>query len=112
MSNMMEYCGYHAQVEYDAEDQLFIGHVFGIVDSLNFHGSTVAELETMFHQSIDNYLTMCREVGKGPNKEFKGSFNVRLTPELHRDVSLEAAREGITLNQCVSKAIKHFLASV
>lgn len=112
MNSMMEYRGYHAQVEYDAEDQLFIGKVFGIVDSLNFHGSTVKELEAMFHQSIDNYLAMCQETGKNPNKEFKGSFNVRLTPELHRNMSMEAAREGITLNQCVSKAIQQFLASV
>ena len=72
MNSMMEYRGYHAQVEYDAEDQLFIGKVFGIVDSLNFHGSTVNELEAMFHQSIDNYLTMCQETGKIRIRSLRG----------------------------------------
>ena len=56
MNSMMEYKGYHATVAYDADDGIFIGEVFGITDSLNFHGESVAELETMFHQSIDNYL--------------------------------------------------------
>ena len=76
MSKMMEYNGYHAQIEYDADDELFVGKVYGIADSLNFHGTSVAELEEMFHQSIDNYLLMCAETGKTPETEFKGSFNV------------------------------------
>lgn len=102
----MEYKGYHANVEFDTEDMLFIGEVFGINDSLNFHGSTVAELESMFHQSIENYLSMCKEFGKEPDKEFKGSFNVRVSPEIHRRAALEATRQNITLNQYVASAIE------
>ena len=51
-------------VQYSDEDNLFIGEVFGINDTLAFHGSSVQELESMFHQSVDNYLEMCREFGK------------------------------------------------
>ncbi len=111
MSKMMEYNGYHAQIEYDAEDELFVGKVYGITDSLNFHGTSVAELEEMFHQSVDNYLAMCAEVGKTPDKEFKGSFDIRLSPELHREISLQAAQHGITLNQYVVKALENALVS-
>ena len=106
MNKMMEYKGYHAQVEYDADDGLFVGKVYGISDSLNFHGTSVAELEAMFHQSIDNYLQMCAEAGKHPDKEFKGSFNVRISPDLHRRISINAAQEGITLNQYVVRALE------
>ena len=95
MNRMMEYRGYHAQIDYDADDALFVGKVYGITDSLNFHGTSVQELEDMFHQSVDNYLSMCAEVGKTPNKEFKGSFNVRIPPELHREISIQAVRHGI-----------------
>ena len=49
MSKMMEYNGYHAQIEYDADDEIFVGKVFGLADSLNFHGTSVSELEDMFH---------------------------------------------------------------
>ena len=55
---MMEYKGYHAAIQYSDEDNLFIGEVFGINDTLAFHGSSVQELESVFHQSIDNYLEM------------------------------------------------------
>ncbi|WP_297430678.1 type II toxin-antitoxin system HicB family antitoxin [Clostridium sp.] len=106
MSSMMEYKGYHAKVEYDAEDKIFIGKVFGINDSLNFHGTTADELEEMFHQSIENYLSICEQCGKEPDKEFKGSFNVRISPELHRKIALEAAKEGTTLNQYIIGALE------
>ena len=109
MSKMMEYNGYHAQIEYDADDEIFVGKVYGITDSLNFHWTSVSELEEMFHQSIDNYLAMCAEVGKAPDKEFKGSFNVRISPELHREISIQAAEEGITLNQYVLRALENSL---
>lgn len=103
---MLEYKGYHASIEYDAEDNIFVGEVFGITDSLNFHGTTVAELKEMFSQSIDNYLEMCSNIGKNPDKEFRGTFNVRIPPELHKKVALAASTQKITLNQYVSKAIE------
>ncbi|MBS6734627.1 MAG: type II toxin-antitoxin system HicB family antitoxin [Clostridiales bacterium] len=106
MNSMLEYKGYHASVEFDAEDNLFIGEVFGINDSLNFHGTSVTELKEMFKQCIDNYLDLCEKIGKNPDKEFKGTFNVRIPPELHKKAALEAARQNITLNQYVIQAIK------
>ena len=105
-NSMLEYKGYHASVEFDAEDMIFVGEVFGITDSLNFHGTSVDELEKMFKQCIDNYLEVCKQIGKEPDKEFKGSFNVRITPELHKRAALEAANQKITLNQYVLNAIE------
>lgn len=109
MSSMLEYNGYHAAIEYDAEDNIFVGEVFGITDSLNFHGTSVEELNVMFHQCIDNYLDLCKKNGKNPDKEFKGSFNVRITPEMHKKAALAAAEQKITLNQYVMKAIEQSL---
>ena len=60
----------------------------------------------MFHQSIDNYLELCKQIGKNPEKEFRGSFNVRISPELHRKAALEAEKQKITLNQYVLRAIE------
>ena len=111
MSKMMEYNGYHAEIEYDNDDQIFVGKVYGIVDSLNFHGRSVTELEEMFHQSIDNYLAMCAAAGKTPDREFKGTFNIRITPELHRNIALQAAQEGVSLNQYVLKTLEKSITS-
>ena len=105
MNSMLEYKGYHATIEFDADDDIFVGTVFGIADSLNFHGSSIPELKQMFEQCIDNYLELCEKIGKVPEKEFKGSFNVRISPELHRKVALAAANQKITLNQYIVNAI-------
>lgn len=105
MNSMLEYNGYHATITYDADDELFIGEVFGITDSLNFHGSSIEELKKMFAQSIDNYLDLCKQIGKEPEKEFKGSFNVRIPSELHKKISMLAAQQKITLNQYVVNAL-------
>ena len=112
MSRMMEYRGYHAQIAYDAEDELFVGTVYGISDSLNFHGTSVRELEQMFHQSIDNYLEMCAKCGKKPDKEYTGDFHLMISPELHKKISLKAVQEGLTLNQYVMKALENATRSV
>ena len=66
MNSKLEYKGYHASVEYDADDEIFVGEVFGIADSLNFHGTSVEELKRMFEQSIDNYRDFCEKTGKNP----------------------------------------------
>ncbi len=79
--------------------------MFGISDSLNFHGTTVSELKEMFEQCIDNYLDLCEKIGKTPDKEFKGTFNVRISPELHKKAALAAAKQKMTLNQYVMNAI-------
>ena len=86
-SDMMKYKGYRATVGYDSRDNIFIGKVFGIKDSLNFHGSSIEELENSFHDSIDNYLEICEKYGKVPEKEFSGTFNVRTSPEITRTLA-------------------------
>ncbi len=106
ISSLMEYKGYHAKIEFDQEDQIFVGSILGINDSLNFHGRSVQELTDSMHDCIDNYLIRCEEIGKEPEREYKGSFNIRIKPEQHKKIALRAASEGITINQFVSRAIE------
>ena len=110
MNKTMEYKGYRARIYYDGDDDIFVGEVLGIRDSLNFHGYSLDECKAMFRQSIENYLDYCKEVGKEPDKEYRGMFNVRIAPELHRAAVKEAENQGITLNQFVSDSISAALA--
>lgn len=59
-----KYKGFRTEVTYSAEDKVFIGKVIDIPDSLNFHGSSKKECTSMFHQSIDNYLALCKKINK------------------------------------------------
>ena len=103
--NLLEYKGYHAKISFDAEDSLFIGEVFGINDSLNFHGASVTELNDAFHHCIDNYLDTCKKFQKTPDKEFKGTFNIRIPSNLHRKLALEATRHDVSLNQFIKDVL-------
>ena len=47
--------------------------------------------------------------GVEPEKAYKGSFNVRIAPELHKTLALYSASRGQTLNAVVEEAIKHFV---
>ena len=64
---MMEYKGYHASTCFSCEDNLYIGTIYGINDTIAFHGWSVNELEETFHQAVDNYLSMCVEFKKQPD---------------------------------------------
>lgn len=106
MSNLISYKGYHATINFDSEDNILVGKVCWISDSLTFEGETIEEIVSAFHDTIDDYLAFCQENGKEPCKEFKGTFNIRIAPDLHRAAAICAAEENITLNQFVSRAIE------
>ena len=59
-----------------------------------------------FFQAVFDYLMMCEMQYKMPETAFKGSFNVRLDPELHRNIVLKAKEENMTLNAFVKEALK------
>ena len=44
-----------------------------------------------------------------PRNELLGSFNVRVSPELHKTLALVSASRGQTLNSAVEEAIKHYV---
>lgn len=102
----MNYKGYSARVEYDAEDKLFVGHLSGIRDIIGFHGKTVAQLERAFKQAVDDYLATCEKLGQKPDKPFSGRLLVRVAPELHARASSAAHRKGVSLNQWVARALE------
>jgi len=110
MNNLMEYRGYHAKIEFSAEDKVLIGHVLGINDIISFDGESIPELEAMFHESIDDYLEECAELGIEPDKEYKGTFNVRISPELHRQAVIASEARNISLNQFVQQSIENELS--
>lgn len=105
----MTYKGYLAHVEFDDEAEIFHGEIINIRDVITFQGSTVKELKKAFTDSIDDYLAFCAERGEQPDRPFSGKFNLRLDPELHREVSIVAKKHGKSLNEWVVDAIRHHI---
>ena len=96
-------------MEYSGEEKLFVGRVIDIDGTITFTGSSIAELESAMKSAVDGYIEWCAQIGKKPAREYKGSFNVRIPSELHREAALSAAESGLTLNQFVANAIKEKL---
>ena len=111
MKNIMEYKGYLGSVEFSEEDELFYGKVQGIRALISYEGTNASELVSDFHSAVDDYLQLCKEDGKKPETAYKGSFNVRIKPELHKKIAIYAMEHNITLNNFVEHSIEKELAT-
>jgi predicted HicB family RNase H-like nuclease len=100
---MMEYKGYLGRVEYDDEAGVFHGEVINLRDVITFQGETVRELRTAFQESVDDYLAFCVARNENPERPYSGTFTVRVPPELHRDVALQARLKKKSLNSWVAE---------
>jgi predicted HicB family RNase H-like nuclease len=109
MKNSLEYKGYYGTVEYSSEDNILFGKVIGINSLISYEGSSVDELKADFEEAVDDYLETCSENGIEPEKTYKGSFNVRISPELHKSLVLFSAVHNQSLNTSVEEAIEQFI---
>ena len=105
MSSLLSYKNYNGTVEYSKEDNCLFGKVIGIKSLLSYEGESVKELEEDFQNVIDTYLEDCEERKIEPEKPYKGTFNVRISPELHRNIAVYAIEHGKSLNAVVEEAI-------
>lgn len=104
--NIMTYKGYRARVEFDPRDNIFVGRVLGIEDSISFHGSTVAELKKHFASAISHYLADCITSGRKPEKPASGKLMLRIPPEIHAKALIMSQASGKSLNQWASELFK------
>lgn len=104
--DVLTYKGFIGSVRFSAEDKVFHGKIDGIDDLVTFEGESVEELIGAFHEEVDDYLDLCKKMNKEPLKSYKGGFNIRISPELHRMAVERAKSIGITLNRLIQKAIE------
>ena len=102
---MMEYKGYFAKVDFDDEASVFHGQVINLRDVITFEGETVNELRTAFVDSVEDYLNFCKKRGEEPDKPYSGKFLVRVEPELHKTLVVQARKDGKSLNTLVQDAL-------
>lgn len=108
-SNVLEYKGYYTRIEYDTEGLVLRGKIEGINDLVTFECEDTKKVEEEFHKAVDEYLNFCKEVGKTPEKEYKGTFNIRISPKLHKELAVLAMKNGDSLNGSVEKAIREYV---
>lgn len=112
MNTTLEYKGYIGSVEFSEEDNILYGQVLGVRALISYEGITPAALIQDFHESIDDYLEVCKAHNITPEKSYKGTFNIRIKPELHKAAAIYSMENQTSLNKFVETAIEHELLAV
>lgn len=105
----MEYKGYIGSVEFSESDGVFHGKVQGIRALISYEGTNAQELVDDFHTAVDDYLILCQEENIEPEKAYKGSFNVRISPELHKKAVVYAYSQQTSLNKVMEDALYNYI---
>lgn len=110
-SNLLTYKGYHGSVEPSLRDRQLKGRVLFIQEDVCYKSQTLDGIRNAFENAIDDYLTRCLAGNKAPERPFRGQFNVRVTPDLHKSAALRAEQERTSLNSIVVNALRAYLTN-
>lgn len=102
--SVLTYKDFQGSVSFD-EGRLLI-KVLHIEDTLLAECESASNAQSVFEELVEEYLETCKEVGKEPCKPYKGSFNVRISPALHRKIAMAAAAREESLNSWVAEALE------
>ena len=94
--------GYVGSIDVDLDAGQLYGRVLYVQDLVTFTAESVGSLQLAFQEAVDDYLETCAQVGKAPDKPFSGTFQIRITSDLHRALACEAASSGKSLNELVT----------
>jgi predicted HicB family RNase H-like nuclease len=111
MKDIMQYKGYYGAVHYNDEDELFYGKIEFIRSLVSYEGQDVASLKGAFQEAVEDYVATCQEQGIEPEESFKGSFNVRIGSDLHRQAFKYAKEHDINLNHLTKTALQEYLST-
>ena len=106
MRDLLQYKDFFGSVHFSADDGVFFGKIEGINDLITFEGITVDEIRDAFQEAVEDYIDICKQTGKPVQKSYKGSFNVRIAPELHKKAVQKSLILGISLNKLVQRALE------
>lgn len=107
--DILKYKDYEGSAELDMARGVCRGKLLFIDDLVTYEAASPKGLQREFEAAVDDYLETCLSVGKEPLRPFRGLFNVRVAPSLHRAAALRAATDAVSLNDVVVRALDAFL---
>jgi len=107
--DIMKYKGYEGTAVLDVQRGICRGKILLINDLITYESESPKEIEKQFQEAVDDYLETCRELGRKPQVPLKGQFNVRVSPDLHKQLVLRATADDVSLNEIVSRACEAYV---
>lgn len=96
---------YTYRIEWSAEDNSHVARCLEF-PSLSAHGSTVnealSEIESVVEESIKWMREEKEEIPEPLGmKKYKGNLTLRVPPEVHKELAIKSAEEGVSINQWI-----------
>lgn len=107
--DILKYKDYEGSAELDMTRGVCRGKILFIDDLVTYEAASPEALRKEFEAAVDDYLETCASLGKDPLRPFRGLFNVRVAPSLHRAAALRATADAVSLNDVVVRALDAFL---
>ncbi|MCL4386574.1 MAG: type II toxin-antitoxin system HicB family antitoxin [Actinobacteria bacterium] len=100
---------YTYRVEWSEEDQLHIARCLEF-PSLAAHGDTAEGALKEIEKVVEEVVAWMQEENEEiPQpfglKRYKGNLTLRIPPEVHRNLSIKSAEEGVSINQYILSKI-------
>ena len=100
--------GFTVNLFQDEEDD-WVAHLVELPNVSAFAdcpGSALEELALAWEGVKESYRKHGEDIPVAPaHKEYSGQFNVRIDKRLHRQLAMEAARAGISLNALIAQKL-------
>lgn len=109
-TNTLKYKDFVGSIEVSTEDKCLFGKLLYVNDLVTYEATTIANLEKEFKKAVDDYLETCKSLNRQPAKPFKGTLNVRIGNELHKEAAIYAALHCMSINQYIKEALKRQVA--
>lgn len=109
MNNLFQYKDCYGSAEVSLEDGCVFGKLQFIDDLVTYEAIDISSLEKEFKAAVDDYIETCEGLGRDAQKPYKGSFNIRIGKDLHREAACRAQLEGKKLNELVKESIENHL---
>lgn len=106
MNDVLEYRGFSGSIHFRTRDESLYGRILGVSDLVTYEGQCAKELKAAFERAVDGYIAQCERVGTNGKNPYRGSFHIRVSPELHQKAAETALRRKRSLNQFVEEAIR------
>ena len=103
---MIKHRDYTGEFAVNLDAGVIRGRILGTRDVITFQGATVEQARVALIDSVDDYLAFCAERGEEPERPYSGKVLLRIRPELHRNLALEAEQAGISFNSLVARKLK------
>lgn len=110
--SILEHNGIKGSVEFDIEEQIFYGKLLNVNGVVMYDAKDSEEFYTNFKNAVEEYIEDCKENNIPIKKEFKGSFNVRTSPEIHEALYMTAVKEKTSLNAVAKDAFERYLDDI